>query len=158
MHAGPVLMTVALLFLAATGWAGQLTERPGWVVIPTEKTFKDLVDGVRAAAKDNGMGVVTMAGPTEMAAKRGIIIPGNRVIGIFNNDFAVRILSLSTAAMIEAPIRMYVTENPDGTTTLAYKTPTHVFAPYMEEAGPELADLAAKLDERFAAISSGATK
>ena len=63
------------------------------------------------------MGVVTQAGPTQAAASRGITIPGNRVIGVFNNDFAVNILALSTAAMIEAPIRFYVTEGADGTAT-----------------------------------------
>ena len=34
-----------------------------------------------------------------------------------------------TAAMIEAPIRLYVTENLDGTATPSYKTPTTVYAP-----------------------------
>ena len=35
----------------------------------------------------------------------GIEIPENRVVGVFNNDYAVRILDMSTAAMIEAPLR-----------------------------------------------------
>ena len=102
------------------------------------------------------MGVVTQAGPTGAAKARGITIPGNRVIGLFNNVFAVNILNLSTAAMIEAPIRMYVTENADGTATLSYKLPSTVFAPYVGEDGPELATLASDLDTIFAAISQDA--
>ena len=55
-----------------------------------------------------------------VARNRGSEIPDNRVIGIFNNVFAVRILRLSTPAMIEAPISMYVTENADGSANLSY--------------------------------------
>jgi len=108
--------------------------------------------------KDNKMAVVTQAGPTGAARNRGITIPGNRVIGIFNNIYAVRILELSTAAMIEAPIRMYVTENADGTATLSYKTPSTVFAPYMAEADADLATAAAELDVIFQSIAADAVE
>ena len=80
------------------------------------------------------------------------------MIGLFNNIYAVNVLNLSTAAMIEAPIRVYVTENADGTATLSYKLPSTVFGPYMHEAGPELATLASELDAIFAAISAQATQ
>ena len=103
------------------------------------------------------MGVVTQVGPTGTARQRGIEIPENRVVGVFNNDFAVRILELSTAAMIEAPIRFYVTEDPDGTATLSWKEPSFVFAPYADEGGESLADIARELDRRFTAIAERAT-
>ncbi len=35
------------------------------------------------------------------------------------SDFAVRAVRASTAAMIEAPIQFYVTENDDGTAALS---------------------------------------
>ena len=60
--------------------------------------------------------------------------------------------------MIEAPIRMYVTENEDQTATLSYKTPTYVFTPYVSEAGVGLADAASELDAIFEAISSQAVR
>lgn len=143
------------------GWgaalsAGPVTEREGWVVMPTDMPFNTLVTAVKTATKANGLGVVTEAGPTAMAASRGITIPGNRVIGVFNNDFAVKVLAISTAAMIEAPIRFYVTESPGGIGTLSYKTPSHVFAPYLDEGGIALTDLAATLDQRFATIAQAA--
>ncbi|MEL6618742.1 MAG: DUF302 domain-containing protein [Pseudomonadota bacterium] len=151
------------LFVAATAFClsvipalADLAPRPGWSVTPTSKDFATLVGAVKTAAKANKMGVVTQAGPTGAAAKRGIDIPGNRVIGLFNNVYAVNILRLSTAAMIEAPIRMYVTENSDGTATLSYKKPSTVFAPYVDEAGPDLTRMAAELDAIFAAISAQA--
>lgn len=134
----------------------ELTAREGWSVTPTTKDFATLVDALKSAAKANKMGVVTQAGPTGAAARLGVAIPGNRVIGLFNNLYAVDILNLSTAAMIEAPIRMYVTENADGTATLSYKLPSTVFAPYMDEAGPDLIRLAGELDAIFAAISAQA--
>ncbi len=143
---------------AGLSMAGPLTERSGWAVHPTGKSFGDLVKSTRGAVKANGFGVVTQAGPTGAAAARGITIPGNRVIGVFNNDFAVRVLSLSTAAMIEAPIRIYITENADGTATLSYKTPSLVFAPYLSEGGQELADIATELDGRFHTIAVAAAK
>jgi len=146
----------AAFFLALPATA-QISEREGWVVRPTDTAYQDLVEAVKDAAGEHNLGVVTEAGPTGAAARRGIEIPGNRVIGLFNNVYAVRILGLSTAAMIEAPVRMYVTENPDGTATLSYKTPSHVFSPYLDEGGDALAEAAAELDALFAAVADTAT-
>lgn len=136
----------------------EMAERDGWTVLQTQKSYTDLIEAVREAAGENSMGVVTQAGPTGAARNRGIEIPGNRIIGLFNNVYAVRILNLSTAAMIEAPIRMYVTENDDGTATVSYKHPSTVFAPYMDEAGPDLALAAGELDLIFETIATRAAQ
>ncbi|CUH45935.1 DUF302 domain-containing protein [Ruegeria atlantica] len=126
---------------------------PGWAVHSTDKSYDALVADTKAAVKENGLIVVTQAGPTKAAAARGIIIPGNLVIGAFNNDYAVRVLETSVDAMIEAPIRFYVTENADGTATLSYKTPSHVFAPYAQQGGEPLQEIATELDEKFQAVA-----
>ncbi|EPX79278.1 DUF302 domain-containing protein [Litoreibacter arenae] len=150
-----------VLIVALSLWAGlvhaDVAPRAGWVVIETAKPYAQLVEDVKVAVGANGMGVVTQAGPTGAAKARGITIPGNRVIGVFNNKFAVRILALSTAAMIEAPIRLYVTETGDGG-TLSYKMPSFVFAPYVGEAGPELTEAAEELDAIFMTIAEEATR
>ncbi|MEO1140167.1 MAG: DUF302 domain-containing protein [Pseudomonadota bacterium] len=138
--------------------AEDMALRDGWRLYLTTKSFDTLVKDTVSAVKSNGLIVVTQAGPTKAAASRGITIPGNRVIGVFNNDFAVKVLATSTAAMIEAPIRLYVTENTDGSATLSYKTPSHVFAPYMDEGGAKLAELAARLDAEFAKIAETAAR
>ncbi len=158
MKGGPMrlILTCLTVIWAGMATAGPLTERDGWVVMPTAKSYDDLVAATVEAVKANKMGVVTQAGPTQAAAARGVTIPGNRVIGVFNNVYAVRVLGLSTAAMIEAPIRMYVTENEDGTATLAYKTPSTVFAPYMDEAGAELGEIAGEMDAIFLTIATAA--
>jgi uncharacterized protein (DUF302 family) len=151
----PFIIASLLMALPALS-RDDLKTRDGWSVTQTSKTFSALVKDTRAAIKANGMIVVTQAGPTTAAKNRGITIPGNRVIGVFNNDYAVQTLATSTAAMIEAPIRMYVTENDDGTATLSYKTPTMIFAPYADEGGPTLAAIAAELDQLFAKITTDA--
>ncbi len=132
-------------------------EREGWKVHPTTFAYNELIDRVKAATKKNKMGVVTQAGPTGAAKNRGITIPGNRVIGVFNNKFAVEMLTASESAMIEAPVRFYVTEQPNGTATLSYKTPSLVFAPYADDS-PEVMKIAAQLDGVFAKIAEEATK
>jgi hypothetical protein len=81
---------------------------------------------------------VTEVGPTEVALGRDARTPGHRVIGVFNNVYAVRVLELSTTAMIEAPIRFYVTEHADGSADLSYKMASAAFSPSVEAAGPEL--------------------
>nr|WP_246030377.1 DUF302 domain-containing protein [Litoreibacter halocynthiae] len=148
-----------MLIVALSLWAGfaaaDVTARPGWVVMETSKPYDQLVKDVIKAVKANKMGVVTQAGPTGAAKARGITIPGNRVIGVFNNTFAVRILALSTAAMIEAPVRLYVTQTQSGA-TLSYKTPSLVFAPYMEESDPDLGVAASELDVIFMTIAEAA--
>lgn len=149
-----LILILTALFLATPLFASEpIPARPGWVVQPTGHSYEDLLARLKPAIKAEGMGLVTQAGPTGAAKARGIVIPGNRVLGIFNNKFAVRTLKTSVAAMIEAPVRMYVTENPDGTATLSYKTPSHVFAPYADEGGAELAAIAAELDEIFERIA-----
>lgn len=152
------LLTLMLLTLVpVAGQAASMGEREGWRVIETEHSYHTLLERLRGAVRAEGMGVVTDVGPTEVAVQRGEEIPGNRVIGVFRNDFAVRALRASVAAMIEAPVRFYVTEEQDGTATLSWKTPTHVFSPYIEEGGDALRDVARELDAIFETIAERAT-
>lgn len=151
-----LFLSTALSVCLALPALAEMAPRDGWWVKTTTKPYQQLIDDVKAAVKANKFGVVTEAGPTAVAAKRGVTIPGNRVIGVYNNKYAVRVLNLSTAAMIEAPIRMYVTENDDGTATLSYKLPTTIYAPYMAEAGPDLDVAAKELDAVFATIAETA--
>jgi len=155
-----LVLTLAVLPIAAFAEAPAvkpLVDRDGWRVIDSVKPYGAMVEAVKAATMANKMGVVTEAGPTDAAAKLGVILPGNRVIGVFAPQYAVRILPLSTAAMIEAPIRFYVTEDADGTSTLAWKTPSFIFAPYLDEGGAALDDVVEELDAKFEDIAKAAT-
>ncbi len=148
----------ALCLMALPAWADSTEPLSGWAIYPSDKSYDQLVADTKTAVKENGLIVVTQAGPTKAAAARGITIPGNRVIGAFNNDYAVRVLQTSVNAMIEAPIRFYVTENDDGTATLSYKTPGFVFAPYVYEGGDPLREIASELDIKFQAVAESAVK
>lgn len=132
-------------------------ERDGWVLIDTGHAFADMVERLNAAVRAAEMGLVTRASASAGAKGRGITIPGNMVVGVYRNDFAVRMLDASVAAGIEAPIRFYLTERGDGGTTLSYKTPTRVFSPYFDEGGDALRELAAELDGIFEQIAAEAT-
>ena len=101
------------------------------------------------------MGLVGNACATCGAKNIGVTIPGNRVMMIFNPHFAVRMLKASEASGIEAPLRLYITEQPNGTARLTYRLPSHVFGAYKV---PALDEMAKELDVIFASIVGQATK
>ncbi|OGA14236.1 MAG: hypothetical protein A3D95_01640 [Betaproteobacteria bacterium RIFCSPHIGHO2_12_FULL_69_13] len=122
----PALLLAALIVAPAAAQS----PLPGTVTLKTPHRFDTLVARVEKAVADNKMGLVAQASASRGAAARGVKIPGNAVLMVFRNDYAVRMLAASVPAGIEAPLRIYVTENPDGSTTLTYRKPSAVFAPY----------------------------
>lgn len=128
---------------------------PGTRVLGTAKSFEQLFDDLQAAVQSNQMGLVARASASMGASRRGVEIPGNAVIGVYRNDYAVRMLEASVPAGIEAPLRFYVTENADGTATLTYRRPSAVFQPYGSK---DLDAMAAELDAIFAAIAADAVR
>lgn len=150
------LIFIALVFTPLMANAQSVSPRDGWMVFPTSYSYGQLVKRTRSAIGKAPIGVVTQASATVGAKSQGIKIPGNIVIGVYRNDYARRMLAASVAAGIEAPIRLYVTENDDKTATLSYKTASTVFAPYMGEGGKELRDLAQELDGILLSIAQKA--
>ncbi|MEK6711567.1 MAG: DUF302 domain-containing protein [Nitrospinota bacterium] len=112
---------------------------------PFAKSAAALVESI----KKNKMGLVTHANAQAGAASREVKIRGNQVLGVFRPDFAIRMLKASAEAGIEAPVRLYIFENEDGTATIAYVKPSDVFAPY---SNPDLDQMAKELDVIFARI------
>ena len=150
------MLFAAMLAVTAGSARAEMAALPGWSVTETPHSYKDLIARVDAAVKANKMGLVTRASATRGAASLGKTIPGNMVIGVYRPDFAIRMLEASEQAGIEAPIRLYITENADGTATLSYKTPSSVFAPY-KDGGEALTAMARELDAIFAKIAKEAT-
>lgn len=150
---------IAAVFLVITTHAAfaEMQERPGWVVLATSHDYATLAERVKTAAARQKLGVVSQASAT-VGAKQVLnkTIPGNTVIGLYHPRFAVPMLEASIAAGIEAPIRVYVTENADKTATLSYKKPSHVFSPYMDEGGEGLKTLATQLDLLFDTLATEA--
>ena len=151
------LAVIAALALTSPTVNAGVPARDGWVVIDTGHAFPDMVERLNEAVRGAGMGLVTRASASAGAKGRGLTIPGNMIVGVYRNDFAVRMLEASVAAGIEAPVRFYLTERKDGGTTLSYKTPTTVFSPYFDEGGDGLRDMAAELDAIFDDIAADAT-
>ncbi len=145
-------LAAACLITALSAAAPARAGSEGFQSALTPYDFQTLVQRLEIAVESNEMFIVTRASASAGAAKRGVTIPGNMVLGVYRNDFAVRMLEASIAAGIEAPIRFYVTENDDGTATLSYRTPSAVFAPY-EDGGEALKAMARELDAIFAAIA-----
>lgn len=128
---------LATSFLPAQAWAG------GNPLYKTSAPFQKSAAALVQAIKKNKMGLVTRASAQRGAASIGVKIKGNQVLGIYRPDFAIRMLKASVPAGIEAPIRIYIYENDDGTATITYKKPSDVFRPY---GSTSLDKMAAELD------------
>lgn len=141
--------------LTALGAAAEnATPFPGTHVIKTGHSYLEMAEKLPQAVAKNKMGVVATASATAGAKKIGVSIPGNMVVMVFHPKFAVRMLEASVPAGIEAPLRFYITENADGTTTLTYRDPSSVFAPYGSK---NLDTMAKELDVIFAQIAADAS-
>lgn len=127
----------------------------GTVVTPSSHSFVTLSARLDAAVKEAGFAVVTSASASAGAQARGVAIAGNRVVGVFRNDYAVRMLDASLAAGIEAPLRFYLIEKQDGSSAVIYRKPSTVFAPY---AAAALDALARELDPVWERIAKDAAR
>ena len=146
---------VALTLAAAPAPAQDLQPLPGWVVEPTPYDYATLVERTNAAIEASPLNVVTRASATVGARSIGETIPGNMVIGVYAAPFAIRMLDASVQAGIEAPLRLYLTENDDGTATLSWRTARAVFDAY--DAGADALDtLATERDGLLAGIAAEA--
>lgn len=137
-----MILTISLA-VAVPALAGEMPH------FKTKASFLQAEKNLTAAIKKNKMGLVNKASATHGAAAIGVKIKGNRVFGVYHPRFAVRMLRASIPAGIEAPIRIYLYENADGTATITYKKPSDVFRPY---GSADLDKMAAELDAIFAKI------
>lgn len=155
----PFSTPCALLFSCLLLAAGSLAHAdspapyPGTQTVSSQHSFEKVLQRLEHAIGDNKMGLVAQASASKGAAARGVNIPGNTVLMVFRNDYAVRMLEASVPAGIEAPLRLYVTENADGTASVTYRTPSATFAPY---GSGKLDALARELDPVFAKIVTDA--
>ena len=147
-------MRLMFILLASMLWLSPVSAQPSGFpddveIIETHQPFTRYAEKLIAAIGNNKMGLVAQACATCGAKNIGVTIPGNRVLMIFNPHFAVRMLKASIPAGVEAPLRLYLTEQADGTALLSYKKPSQVFAPYKSAA---LNEMASELDQIVARI------
>jgi uncharacterized protein (DUF302 family) len=154
----PSAVLVVMLSVAsanATEPRSKAAPLPGTLSAQTKYGFDALTARLEKAIADNKMALVAQASASLGAAARGVKIPGNAVIMVFRNDYAVRMLQASVPAGIEAPLRIYVNENADGTASITYRLPSAVFAPYGSR---ELDEMAKELDVIFQNIVRAAAR
>jgi uncharacterized protein (DUF302 family) len=140
----PGLVAVVIMILP-----GAVSAQSGRVTVTTPGPFVRVSEALERAIADEKMALVCHANAQRGAATRGVAIKGNQLFMVFRNDFAVRLLAADPTAGFEAPIRIYVYENPDGTATVSYIPPTVLFAPYRN---PDVQAVARELDAIFKTI------
>ena len=144
-----VLTIVAVCSAAASVPSTLATAQDDRITLKSAAPFGRVAEALERAVTDEKMGLVCHANAQRAAAGRGVTIKGNQVLMVFRNDFAVRLLAADPAAGFEAPIRIYVFENGDGTATVSYLPPSTVFVPYRH---PDVQAVARELDPIFKAI------
>lgn len=146
----------ALLFGVAAYNAGAQSDAalPGTRTVASGHAFEVLAKRMVSSIEANKMGLVAQASASAGATARGIKIPGNLVLMVFRNDYAVRMLSASVPAGIEAPLRLYVTEDRNGKAYVTWREPSAVFAPY---GNTDLNAMARELDPVLEKIVRDAT-
>lgn len=143
------VISLSIIAFAAAVLAVPVAAQEGKVTLTSKAPFAKVAEALEKAIGDQKMALVCHANAQQGAAARGVRIAGNQVFMVFRNDFAVRLLEAAPAAGFEAPIRIYLYENRDGTATLAYVKPSAVFKPYPH---PEAGRVAAELDPIFERI------
>ncbi len=142
--------TLALALAVVVGFAyAPAHAQDGRRTLVSRAPFPQVAEALEKAILEEKLALVCHANAQRGAAARGVSIRGNQVLMVFRNDFAVRLLAAEPAAGFEAPIRIYLYENPDGTATVTYRPPSVVFAPY---AHPGVQAGAGELDPIFRAI------
>lgn len=121
----------------------------GYRIMRSRLAFSALEAAVLKAIAGAGMNAVTRASASDGATARGLTIAGDVVIGVFRNDFAVRMLAANVDAGIEAPVRLHLVEEADGGSSIRYHLPSFVFGRYD---GEPIKALGRELDPIFAAI------
>jgi uncharacterized protein (DUF302 family) len=142
-------LVVVVLCSVGLGIPTQVGAQENRVTVESTAPFGRVAEALERAVTDEKMGLVCHANAQRAAAGRGVTVKGNQVLMVFRNDFAVRLLAADPTAGFEAPIRIYVYENADGTATISYLPPSVVFAPYRHA---EVQAVARELDGIFKAI------
>jgi len=137
-----VLACTVLALVTAAGVAPSAADDDRRVTVVTRAPFASVAEALERGIAEEKMALVCHANAQRGAAARGVTIRGNQVLMLFRNDLAVRLLAADPAAGFEAPLRIYVFENADGTTTVSYIPPEAVFAPYQH---PEVQAVAREL-------------
>jgi uncharacterized protein (DUF302 family) len=151
-----VFATLMLAILSTLPVSGHAVEN-GTRTIVSDYSYWALITRLEAAIKRQKLKIISRASVRGAERQKKLGIPGNMVIGAFDDDTTTRILRANVAAGIEAPIRFYITRGADEkTATLWYRRPSWVLAPYSDKSG-DLRAVGEELDRLMETIAAEAT-
>lgn len=121
----------------------------GRMTMVSKTPFARVAAALEQGIRDEKLALVCHADAQQGARARGVTIKGNQVLMVFSNVYAVRLIDADPAAAFEAPMRIYLYENADGTATVTYMPPSALLAPYRH---PDVRAVGAELDPIFKRI------
>ena len=118
--------------------------------------FEDALARLRRAIEAAGLWVLHEIDPQKLLQRGGHAIGLARQILFFHPDLMVRLLQANQAALLEAPLRLAVLQQPAGAVTIRWIDPAAAFARYANPALAELGqDLARRCEKIVAATQEG---
>jgi uncharacterized protein (DUF302 family) len=115
----------------------------------TPLPFEEVLTLLRQAIKAAGLWVLHEIDPQTVLHRGGYDIGPARQILFFHPDLMIRLLHANPAALLEAPLKLAVMQQPDGTVTIRWHDPAVAFGRY---GNPVLTDMGQDLASRCARI------
>jgi uncharacterized protein (DUF302 family) len=108
------------------------------------RSFEEVLTRLRKEIEGAGLRVLNEIDPQKAVQGFGRSMGGLRLIFFFHPKLVVRVLEMDWTAMVEAPLKLVVTELPGGTVSVRMADPTASFGRYGNSAltgfGKELAE------------------
>ena len=121
-------------------------------VLPFEEVLTQLRQAIEAA----GLWVLHEIDPQKVLQRGGYDIGPARQILFFHPDLMVRLLRANPAALLEAPLKLAVMQQPNGTVSIRWHDPAAAFGRYGNPALADLGqDLASRCEQIVTAIQAG---
>lgn len=100
--------------------------------LTTALSADEAIDKLLVGVTAEGMRLVAHINGQANAAKMGKTVAADQILEIFRPDFAIRVWESCKAAGYDIPLRIHVYDD-NGTTRVACRMPTEVFAPYASD-------------------------
>ncbi len=106
------------------------------------RNFNDVLSSLVAEIDRAGLKLLQEIDVQAALAGAGWSTGGFRLLFFFHPAFVIRVTTADVSAMVEAPLKLVVVENPDGTVSLRIADPAIAFGRY---GNPALAELGTEL-------------
>jgi uncharacterized protein (DUF302 family) len=115
------------------------------------RSFEEVLTRLRKEIEGAGLRVLNEIDPQKAVQGFGRSMGGLRLIFFFHPKLVVRVLEMDWTAMVEAPLKLVVTELPEGTVSVRMANPIPAFSRYGNSAlatfGKELAETCQRIVE-----------